>query len=82
LWLAQAQLAEQETGLVSAEAVLQEGLKAQPESPWLLNNLADVLIRSGRPLSALAMAQRAVRQLDRAETRATLAAAKAALATD
>ncbi len=82
LWLAQAQLAEQETGLASAEAVLQEGLKAQPESPWLLNNLADVLIRSGRPLSALAMAQRAVKQLDRAETRATLAAAKAALATD
>lgn len=82
LWLAQAQLAEQETGLINAEAVLQAGLKALPESPWLLNNLADVLIRSGRPQLALAMAQRAVAQLDRAETRATLAAAKAALATD
>lgn len=82
LWLAQAQLTEQEAGLASAETVLQEGLKTLPESPWLLNNLADVLIRSGRPKPALAMAQRAVAQLDRAETRATLAAAKAALATD
>lgn len=82
LWLAQAQLAEQEAGLASAENVLREGLRALPESPWLLNNLADVLIRSGRPQPALAMAQRAVEQLDRAETRATLAAAKAALATE
>ncbi|MEO6699232.1 MAG: PA2778 family cysteine peptidase [Paraperlucidibaca sp.] len=79
LWLALAQVSEQKAGLVSAERVLREGLTALPESPWLLNNLADVLIRSGRPQPALALAQRAVLQLDRAETRATLAAAEAAL---
>jgi len=80
LWLALAQASEQQKGLASAEAVLREGLLAVPEAPWLLNNLADVLIRSGQPAPALALARRALQQLDRAETRATLAAAEAALA--
>jgi len=80
LWLALAQASERETGLASAGAVLREGLQALPESPWLLNNLADVLIRDGRPGPARVLATRAVQQLDRAETRATLAAAEAALA--
>lgn len=80
LWLALAQVSEQKAGLASAEAILREGLLALPEAPWLLNNLADVLIRSGHPQPALALAKRAVQQLDRPETRATLAAAEAALA--
>jgi len=80
LWLALAKVTEQEQGLASAEAVLHEGLLALPEAPWLLNNLADVLTRSGQPSEALTLARRALQQLDRAETRATLAAAEAALA--
>jgi tetratricopeptide (TPR) repeat protein len=80
LWLALAQVSEQEQGLANAEAVLREGLLALPEAPWLLNNLADVLTRRGQPKAALALARRALQQLDRAETRATLAAAEAALA--
>lgn len=80
LWLALAKVTEQEQGLASAEAVLREGLLALPEAPWLLNNLADVLTRSGQPSEALTLARRALQQLDRAETRATLAAAEAALA--
>jgi hypothetical protein len=80
LWLVLAKVTEQEQGLVSAEAVLREGLLALPEAPWLLNNLADVLTRSGQPSEALTLARRALQQLDRAETRATLAAAEAALA--
>ena len=80
LWLALAKVTEQEQGLVSAEAVLREGLLALPEAPWLLNNLADVLTRSGQLSEAITLARRALQQLDRAETRATLAAAEAALA--
>ena len=80
LWLALAKVTEQEQGLASAEAVLREGLLALPEAPWLLNNLADVLTRSGQPSEAITLARRALQQLDRAETRATLAAAEAALA--
>ena len=50
-----------------------------PEAPWLLNNLADVLTRNGQPKAAIPLARRALQQLDRAETRATLAAAEAAV---
>lgn len=80
LWLALAQASEQEQGLASAEAILREGLLALPEAPWLLNNLADVMTRNGQPKAAIPLARRALQQLDRAETRATLEAAEAAVA--
>lgn len=80
LWLALANAEEGGAGVKAAEAVLREGLAALPDTPWLLNNLADALLRQGRASEALPLAQRAVAGMDRQETRDTLQAVEAALA--
>lgn len=67
-----------EAGL--AESTLRELVRRQPQYGPGLNNLADLLLKSGRPQEALALAERAVAVLDIPATRATLAAARAAVA--
>lgn len=81
LWLALADVSERLDGLPAGEKVLREALTAQPDQPWLLNNLADLLRRAGRAGEALPLAQRALAQSDRAEIRDTLQAINLALAT-
>lgn len=80
LWLALANVEEALHGLQGGERVLREGLQAVPGNPWLLNNLADVLLRAGRAHEALPLARQALAGAERAETRATLQAVEAALA--
>jgi len=80
LWLALAEVSEREQGMKAGEAVLRQGLAAMPEQPWLLNNLADLLLRDGRAREALPLARRALAGAgDRQEVRDTLAAVEAAL---
>lgn len=79
LWLALANVSAQQQGLPAAEAVLREGLQALPAQPWLLNNLADVLLRQGRARAALAPAEQAAALSERQEIRDTLQAVRAAL---
>lgn len=62
-----------------AEAVLRELVRRAPQYGAGLNNLADLLLKTGRPLEALPLAERAVAVLDIPATRSTLAAAHAAL---
>ena len=64
----------------SVTSPLRDALAVQPEQPLLLNNLADVLLRGGRPDEALPLARQALRGADRAEIRDTLRAVEAALA--
>lgn len=63
-----------------AEAALRELLRRAPQYGPGLNNLADLLLRTGRPLEALPLAERAVALLDIPATRATLQAAQEAMA--
>ncbi|MDP2227517.1 MAG: PA2778 family cysteine peptidase [Moraxellaceae bacterium] len=65
-----------------AESTLRELVRRQPQYGPGLNNLADVLLKSGRAAEALPYAERAVAVLDIPVTRTTLAAVRAALAPD
>ncbi|MEL0028569.1 MAG: hypothetical protein VW625_07920 [Perlucidibaca sp.] len=78
-WLALADASEHEQGARAGEAALREGLLALPGQPWLLNNLADLLRRSGRAGEALPLAQQALAADDREEIRDTLRAIEADL---
>lgn len=81
LWLAWADLSGQREGLAAAELVLRDAVAVMPEQPWLLNNLADVLLRQGRPAEALPWARQARRLSDAAVVQETLAAVEKALVT-
>ena len=63
-----------------AESTLRELVRRQPQYGAGLNNLADLLLKAGRAQEALPFAERAVAVLDIPATRATLAAAHAAVA--
>ncbi|MFZ5559974.1 MAG: PA2778 family cysteine peptidase [Pseudomonadota bacterium] len=63
-----------------AEAALRELVRRAPEYGPGLNNLADLLLKTGRPMEALPLAEKAVAVLDIPATRATLQAASQALA--
>lgn len=80
LWLALAGAEAGGRGVKAGEAVLREALAVLPDNPWLLNNLADALLRDGRAREALPLARQAVAGDDRAETRDTLRAVREALA--
>lgn len=62
-----------------AESTLRELVRRAPQYGAGLNNLADLLLRTGRPLEALPLAERAVAVLDIPATRGTLEAAHQAL---
>lgn len=62
-----------------AESTLRELVRRAPQYGAGLNNLADLLLRTGRPLEALAFAERAVAVLDIPATRGTLLAAQQAM---
>jgi tetratricopeptide (TPR) repeat protein len=62
-----------------AESTLRELVRRAPDYGPGLNNLADLLLKTGRPLEALPLAQRAVAVLDIPATRATLQAAHQAV---
>lgn len=62
-----------------AESTLRELVRRQPSYGPGLNNLADLLLKSGRTQQALPYAQRAVSVLDIPATRATLSAVHQAL---
>lgn len=62
-----------------AESTLRELVRREPQYGAGLNNLADLLLKTGRPWEALPLAERAVAVLDIPATRATLAAAHAAV---
>lgn len=62
-----------------AESVLRELVRREPHYGAGLNNLADLLLKSGRAQEALPYAERAVSYLDVPQSRATLAAVRAAL---
>ena len=78
-WLGLASTSMRLKQMDRAESVLRELVRREPAYGPGLNNLADLLLRTGRPLEALPLAERAVRVLDIPETRATLAAAHQAL---
>lgn len=78
-WLALAQVDEGINGLPQAEKTLRTGLQALPRQPALLNNLADLLRRSGRLQEALPFAKQALSIDDRPEIRDTLQAIEQAL---
>lgn len=63
-----------------AESTLRELVRRAPNYGPGLNNLADLLMKTGRPLEALPLAERAVAVLDIPVTRATLQAAHQATA--
>lgn len=62
-----------------AESTLRELVRRAPDYGPGLNNLADLLLKTGRPLEALPLAQRAVAVLDIPVTRATLLASQQAV---
>lgn len=62
-----------------AESVLRELVRRAPDYGPGLNNLADLLMKTGRPLEALPLAERAVTVLDIPATRATLRAVREAV---
>lgn len=78
-WLGLASTSMQLGQMDRAESVLRELVRRAPQYGAGLNNLADLLLKTGRPLEALPMAERAVSVLDIPETRATLAAAHQAM---
>lgn len=79
-WLGLASSSMQLGDLKLAESTLRELVRRQPQYGAGLNNLADLLLKTGRPAEALPFAERAVALLDIPATRATLAAAHAAVA--
>lgn len=62
-----------------AESVLRELVRREPNYGAGLNNLADLLLKSGRAQEALPYAERAVSYLDIPQSRATLSAVRQAL---
>lgn len=62
-----------------AESTLRELVRRAPQYGAGLNNLADLLLKTGRPLEAMPLAERAVAVLDIPATRGTLAAARQAM---
>lgn len=62
-----------------AESTLRELVRRAPQYGAGLNNLADLLLKTGRPLEALPLAERAVAVLDIPATRGTLKAAQEAM---
>lgn len=79
-WLGLASSSMKLGDLKLAESTLRELVRRQPQYGAGLNNLADLLLKTGRPAEALPFAERAVALLDIPATRATLAAAHAAVA--
>lgn len=78
-WLGLASTSQQLGEIDRAESTLRELVRRAPQYGAGLNNLADFLLRTGRPLEALPFAERAVSLLDIPQTRATLQAARAAM---
>ncbi|HEX4869601.1 MAG TPA: PA2778 family cysteine peptidase [Moraxellaceae bacterium] len=78
-WLGLANTSQRLGEMERAETVLRELVRRAPQYGAGLNNLADLLLKTGRPLEALPLAERAVAVLDIPATRGTLAAAQAAL---
>jgi len=79
-WLGLASSSMQLGEMKLAESTLRELVRRQPQYGAGLNNLADLLLKTKRPEEALPFAERAVAVLDIPVTRATLAAAHAAVA--
>lgn len=78
-WLGLASSSLQRGDMPLAESTLRELVRRQPQYGPALNNLADLLLKTRRPEEALSFAERAVAVLDIPATRATLAAAHAAV---
>lgn len=78
-WIALASVAQENGDMALAESSLRELVRRQPGYGPGLNNLADLLHRTGREQEALAYAERAVTLLDIPQTRALLSAIHAAL---
>lgn len=78
-WLGLASTSQQLGEMDRAESTLRELVRRAPQYGAGLNNLADLLLKTGRPLEALPFAERAVAILDIPQTRSTLAAAHQAL---
>lgn len=73
--------AERQRGdILAAERTLRELVQRQPGYAPGLNNLADLLVATGRAAEAVTLAENAVRLMDIPATRATLDAARDALA--
>jgi hypothetical protein len=79
-WLGLAQTSLQRGDKERAEATLRELARREPGYGPGLNNLADLLLQSGRAPEALRFAERAVAVMDVPQTRATLAAIQSTLA--
>jgi hypothetical protein len=79
-WLGLAATSMRLGDMTLAESTLRELVRRQPQYGAGLNNLADLLMKTGRAEAALPFAERAVAVLDIPATRATLAAAHAAVA--
>lgn len=78
-WLGLANASLQLGQMERAESTLRELVRRAPQYGAGLNNLADLLLKTGRPLEALAIAERAVSVLDIPATRSTLQAAHQAM---
>lgn len=79
-WIGLADAERQQGDVAAAERTLRELVLSQPGYGPGLNNLADLLLVTGRPAEAVVLAERAVRHMDTPATRATLHAARDALA--
>jgi tetratricopeptide (TPR) repeat protein len=79
-WLGLASTSMRLGQLERAEATLRELVRRAPGYGAGLNNLADLLLKTGRPMEALPLAEQAVAVLDVPTTRATLQAAHQAVA--
>lgn len=78
-WLGLANTSLQLGQMERAESTLRELVRRAPQYGAGLNNLADLLLKTGRPLEAVAIAERAVSVLDIPATRSTLLAAQQAM---
>lgn len=79
-WIGLADAERLQGEFVAAERTLRELIQGQPGYAPGLNNLADLMLATGRPAEAVVLAERAVRLMDIPATRATLQAARDALA--
>ncbi|MFP5382860.1 MAG: PA2778 family cysteine peptidase [Gammaproteobacteria bacterium] len=80
VWIGLADAERRQGDVVAAERTLRELVRQQPGYAPGLNNLADLLVATGRPAEAVVLAENAVRLMDIPATRATLDAARDALA--
>lgn len=78
-WLGLASTSQALGEMDRAESTLRELVRRAPQYGAGLNNLADLLLKTGRPLEALPFAERAVSVLDIPQTRSTLQAARLAM---